>query len=98
MSKIYQYQTGLQLEFDTGYSVDNISSVVIKYTKPSGECGQWTAQKGSGNIIYKNDFVATDLDESGNWKFQPVITNTNSKTIPCEVVELRIYKPLTCDD
>lgn len=98
MSYIYQYQTGLRLEFDTDYSVANIASAIIKYEKPSGECGQWTAAIGSDTVIYKNGFLATDLDEKGLWKLQPVITNTDGKTIPCKIVEMRIYKALTCND
>ena len=96
LKKIYIGQTGLRLEFDTEYDVANIASATIRYQKADTDStkGTWAAQIGTGTVVYKDDFVADDLDTAGDWFMQPVITNTDGKTIPCKIVKVTVYEKI----
>lgn len=96
MSDIYQNQTSLRINFDTDFPVEEIDSVVIKVEKPSGACVEWAAQVGSGTTVFKSDFTATDLNESGRYVLQPIITDTNGKKLPCKEVTIFVKRSLRC--
>ena len=96
MSDIYQFQTNLRLNFDTDFPVENIDAVVLKVVKPSGACEDWDAQIGSGTTVFKNNFTASTLNEAGKYSLQPIITDTDGKELPCDIVFITVKRSLKC--
>ncbi len=70
MSQIYVAQTKLRLKADTGLdSTDHaaLTAQLIKFTKPDGTTGSFTATAGTAPYIYYDTINVTDLDQAGKW-------------------------------
>ena len=70
--------------FINGVAMSTGASSVIQAKKPSGTILDWTATVDNveGEVTY--DATALEIDESGPWILQPVVTlaGVPSKTIP----------------
>jgi len=67
----------VQLNLDLGIDVSGYSEFIIKYKKPDGTTGCWTAALCSSDnerIIYT--CVHGDLDISGDWLVQALVRDT----------------------
>ena len=85
MSQIYVNQTKLRLTADTGLdSTDHaaLTAQLIKYTKPDGTAGSFTATAGTAPFIYYDTVNTTDLDQAGNWKMWAYSTFTGGFVAP----------------
>lgn len=93
MSKIFLKQTALTITLDTGIDLTDATAAKIKYKKPNGKTGEWTAQidspATSGTISYA--VQAGDLDMKGDWKFWSHITFSDATVAPGEAVVQRVY-------
>lgn len=91
--RIYQYQTALSLRFNTMTSLSNVSTVTIKYIKPSASTAStFTGSTHSTTGWVKYDISSTgDLDEAGAWIFWPYITFTDTTVMPCNPIEVTVY-------
>lgn len=65
---IHVEDVGVQITLNTGIDLTTASNTVIKYIKPSGAVGEWTATTDGNNIQYTT--IEGDIDEEGNWIFQ----------------------------
>jgi len=98
MGKIYVGQTRLRITLETQADLTDADVFEIKYIKPSGTEGSWTAicdDLAKGEIYYEN-FVSTTLDEAGLWRFWAYVTWSGSsaaedESVPGEAFELQIY-------
>lgn len=68
---------GFAIFIDTGLDLSSASSVKIRYQKPGGDTGEWTAEDHieeiDGETVYGARYVTTDaadLDEEGTWTLQ----------------------------
>lgn len=93
MGKIYKGQTKLTIRLETEHDLTNAKTVLIKYTKPSGRHGEWTATVDNvtvGTISY-NPTTSDILNESGMWKIWSHVTFTDDLFAPGEPVNMPIY-------
>jgi hypothetical protein len=93
MGKIYVGQTALTIRLTTSIDLSTAKTVAIKYLKPSGETGTWTAtiySVATGVISYT---IASSsiLDESGVWTFWAFITFNDDTIALGEPVRKLIY-------
>jgi len=92
MGKIYVGQTALRIQLTTNIDVSS-ATTNIKYQKPDGTTGQWSAavlDKDRGIIFY--DVVdSTILDQEGEWIVWAHVTFSNGKVAAGEPVTLNIY-------
>lgn len=91
MSKIYKNQSSLEIELTT--SVDLTSATpVIKYIKPSGLTGQWTATiVTAATGVIKYDILSTEIDEVGSWRLWAYATFSDARSAPGEAVIMNVY-------
>lgn len=69
---IYVNDNPIRLRLNLGDNYDVGSDpVAIRYTKPDGTTGTWTATKQSANVVYY-DTADGDLDQAGKWMLQGV--------------------------
>lgn len=75
----------------------NVSSVVIRVKKPSGDIVEWTpstvtydAETEISTIEYET--VAGDLDEAGIYRVQPVVTMSDNDVWPLGVAVWKIVE------
>jgi hypothetical protein len=81
--------TGIEIILDVGTNIAASSSRKIKYRKPSGDSGSWTAiQKTSTSIAYTTT-ATTDLNEVGRWLLQAYVV-TPSWTLSGKIARLNV--------
>ena len=92
MGRIYNGQSKLRIRLDTSQDISG-ATAEIKYKKPSGNTGKWTAvvEDYTNGIIYY-DVVAGDVDESGKWKFWAYITFSGGLVAPGKVAVVNVYE------
>jgi hypothetical protein len=78
MGKIFIGQTDLTIQLKTFKNIANAQSVKIKYRKPNGILGEWTANivDATNGIIDFNAF-AGQVDIAGNWTIWAKIVDEN---------------------
>lgn len=89
MSKIYLLQSNLTISLNTGIALASVDVALIKYKKPNGTEGQWTATVVDSKIEY--NVAAGDLDQDGEWTVWAHITYANSKVSVGEPATLIVY-------
>lgn len=89
---IYVNQTALRLQLNTSIDLSDATSAVIKYIKPDGTTGSWTATISSavqGIIVY--DIQSNDLSQEGDYTIWAYITFTSGKTAPGRAQHIYVY-------
>jgi len=67
--KVYVGDVGTRIALDAGEDITTQTVLKIKYRKPDGTTGEWSASVEANNyaVYYTQD---GDLDTAGLWKFQ----------------------------
>lgn len=91
MGRIYKNQTALRISLDTKADLSTATAQVIKYKKPDGTSGQFTATNGGSGVIYYQVANSSDLDQAGRWSFWAYLTFTGGIVAPGEVVHIDVY-------
>ena len=93
MGRIYKGQSALTIRLTVGQDITSANPVLVKYKKPSGVEGSWTASIADateGTISYT--MADTDqIDEIGLWTFWAHVTFADGKVAPGEPVEKWVY-------
>jgi hypothetical protein len=90
MGKVYVGQTKLTIKLDTGSTLTNVTTALIKYIKPDRSTGQFTATVDDKEIYY--DIVSvSDIDAAGIWSFYAHITYNDGKIIIGEKSTITVY-------
>lgn len=93
MGKIYLNQNSLRIELETEVDINGATATLIKFEKPSGDTGEWSASvsdPGAGKIYY--DLTGTELDEIGNWMLWAHVTFSDTRHAPGEPTRLVVYE------
>ena len=69
---VFKDDIGTKLKFDIVVSIVGITLAKIKYEKPDGTAGFWTAITEADTYIYYIT-KSGDLDVGGKWTFQPYV-------------------------
>ena len=93
MSRIFRGQTALRITLKTYVGLDGIEGAVIKYRKPNGRTGEFTAavgDSGKGDIFH--ECIEGDLDVSGWWSIWAFVTFADGRTAAGETAKVYIWK------
>ncbi|MHC4398030.1 MAG: hypothetical protein ACYS1A_20495 [Planctomycetota bacterium] len=90
MAFIHDQDIGLKITLDCVIDISSATSRSIKYQKPGGTTGSWTAaEESTTEISYTT--TTGDIDESGVWIFQAYV-NKGAYKIRGEKVETEIQR------
>jgi len=73
IQKVYQNDIGTKIELDVDTSLDAATFATVKYSKPSGETGEWTAVIDTDDDVVYYVTESGDLDEVGGWWLQAYV-------------------------
>ena len=94
MGKVFVAQTGVKFILDTEVNITGATTRTIKYIKPDGTAGTWTAiEEGAaadGNISYTVTLI-TELNIAGRWIFWAYIVHSDSTVSYGEAEGYTIY-------
>lgn len=91
---IFNTQGYLSIKLDTGVNLSAVGAtdLAIKYKKPSGATGTWSASiTETTKLVY--NFTNTDLDEVGLWKAQAFF-KVSGKNALCDIVTFDVTQKL----
>lgn len=95
MSKIYAGQTDLTIQLTVNKDITGAQSTIIKYKKPTGVCGQWTAEVVDATTgIIKFKASEGEIDISGTWFAWANIVDSNGLLSIGEPAQFVVYKEL----
>ncbi len=92
MGKVYLNQSSLRIHLTTGVDITGAVTKKIKYVKPDGTAGEWTAQiddPTAGSIYY--DLSGTELDQTDTWTLWAWIEFSDNRTAPGEPVKMIVH-------
>ena len=93
MGKIFKGQTALRITLNTFTDLQDAVSAVIKYRKPNGTKGEFSAAVGDGakGVIF-HECIEGDIDVSGWWVFWAFITFGDCRTAAGEAAKVYIWQ------
>jgi len=93
MSRIFKGQDKINLVVSVSIDITGATTSLIKYIKPSGDTGSFTATVTdipTGELTY--DVQPDDLDQYGNWIFWAHITYSDDQVSVGEPTRIHVYK------
>ena len=93
MGKIFVKQTALRITLETFTDLEGVISAVIKYRKPNGKIGEFSAavsDTAKGFIFH--ECIEGDIDVSGWWVFWAFITFSDGRTAAGEAAKVYIWQ------
>jgi hypothetical protein len=91
--KIYKGQSALRIVIKTFSDLTDIQSAVIKFKKPNGILGSFSAGVSdieNGIIFY--ECIENDIDKSGWWTFWVFITYEDGRTAAGEASKIFVWR------
>jgi hypothetical protein len=93
LDKVYAGDVGTKIRLDSGSNISAATTLKIKYKKPDGSTGEWTAVlEGTTQAYYITQ--VNDLDQRGKWELQLFVV-LPTWTGHGETCELQIYRRLS---
>ena len=92
MGNIFKGQTKLQIKLTVEQDITEAIQTVIRYKKPSGARGEWTAtpaDPATGLLKYEPASSAT-LDECGQWTIWAYVQFSDGRTAAGEPVTMQV--------
>jgi len=92
MGKVFVGQSALRITVKTFVDLEGIASVFIKYRKPNGKYGEFTAAVGDEEkgIIF-HECIEGEIDVSGWWAFWAFVTFADGRTAAGETAKVFIW-------
>jgi hypothetical protein len=93
MGKIFKGQTALRLTLKTFTDLEGIENAVIKYRKPNGKTGEFSAAVGDSTkgVIF-HECIEGELDLSGWWVFWAFVTFADGRTAAGEAAKVYVWQ------
>jgi hypothetical protein len=95
MTLVYQNAIGIDLAVATSYNLTGYSTISLIITKPSGT--KLTKNPSVTSVALgtlKYETISGDLDESGQYKIQAIVTYGDGDVIKGEIDTFEVYIPL----
>jgi hypothetical protein len=92
MGRIFKGQSALRITLKTFTDLDGIENAVIKYRKPNGVDGEFSA--GVSNIaegVIFHECIEGEIDVSGWWSFWAFITFADGRTAAGEAAKVYVW-------
>ena len=92
MGRIFVKQTALRITVKTFTDLEGIEAAAIKYRKPNGKTGEFTAAVGdmTKGVIF-HECIEGDIDLSGWWAFWAFITFDDGRTAAGEAAKVYVW-------
>ena len=93
MGKIFSGQTALRIKLKTFCDLSDILSVAIRYQKPDGKRGEFSAgvsNQDEGVILH--ECIEGEIDASGWWYFWAFITFSDGRTAAGETSKVYVWR------
>ena len=92
MGKVFVKQTALRITLKTFTDLEGIISAVIRFRKPNGKTGEFSAAVGdmTKGVIF-HECIEGDIDVSGWWSFWAFITFTDGRTAAGEAAKVFVW-------
>jgi len=92
MGKVFKGQSALRILVKTFCDLEGIEKAVIKYRKPDGCTGEFSAGvKDTDKGIIFHECTEGEIDVSGWWTFWAFVTFGDGRTAPGEVAKVYIW-------
>ena len=93
MGKIFKGQSALRITLRTFTDLEDVMSAVIRFVKPNGKRGEFTAAVGDAakGVIF-HEVIEGEIDISGWWSFWAFITSADGRTAAGETAKVYIWK------
>jgi hypothetical protein len=93
MNRLYKGQSALRITLKTFTDLEGIISAVIRYIKPNGSTGEFTAGVSDTvkGIIF-HECIEGEIDMSGWWALWAFITFADGRTAAGETAKLFIWQ------
>jgi hypothetical protein len=93
MGKIFKRQSALRLTLRTFTDLEDVLSAVIRFKKPNGKIGEFTAAVGDveRGVIF-HEVIEGEIDISGWWSFWAFITFTDGRTAAGEAAKVYVWQ------
>jgi len=93
MGKIFVDQSALRLTLKTFIDLEGIISAVIKYRKPDGVTGEFSAAVAdTANGVIIHECIEGELDVGGWWDFWAFITFEDGRTAAGEAAKVYVWQ------
>jgi hypothetical protein len=92
MGKIYKGQSALRIVLKTYINLDGIGGAVIKFRKPNGKQGEFSAgvSDAAQGVIF-HECIEGDIDISGWWVFWAFVTFADGRTAAGEAAKVYVW-------
>jgi len=93
MGKIFVSQSALRITLKTFVDLEGVISAVIKYCKPDGSKGEFSAavsDTAKGIIIH--EVIEGEIDVSGWWFFWAFVTFADGRTAAGEAAKVYVWQ------
>lgn len=93
MGKIYNGQSALRITVKTFTDLEGISSAVIRFCKPDGKTGEFSASVSDAvNGVIFHEVLEGEIDVSGWWSFWAFITFEDGRTAAGEAAKVYVWQ------
>jgi hypothetical protein len=92
MAHIFKGQSALRITLKTFTDLEGVISAVIKYLKPNGKTGEFTAAVGDmeKGVIF-HECIEGEIDVSGWWAFWAFVTFADGRTAAGETAKVYVW-------
>jgi hypothetical protein len=93
MRRIYKGQSALRITVKTFTDLEGIEGAVIRYRKPGGSCGEFSAGVGdmAKGVIF-HEVIEGEIDKAGWWVFWAFITFADGRTAAGEAAKVFVWQ------
>jgi hypothetical protein len=93
MGKIFVKQSALRIVLKTFCDLEGVLSTAIRYLKPNGKSGEFTAAVGDPvkGLIF-HECIEGEIDVSGWWSFWAFVTFADGRTAAGEAAKVFVWQ------
>ncbi len=91
--KIFRGQSALRITLKTYCDLEGIEKAAIKYRKPDGKNGEFSAAVGDiANGVIFHEIIEGEINASGWWAFWAFITFADGRTATGEAARVYVWQ------
>ena len=91
--KIFRGQTALRIMVKTFCNLEGVLSAVIRYKKPNGKTGAFSAAvKDKAKGVISHEVIEGEIDVSGWWMFWAFVTFEDGRTAAGEAAKVFVWE------
>ena len=91
--RVFKDQSALRITLKTFIDLEGIKNAVIRYRKPNGKYGEFSAAVGdTANGVIFHECIERDMDISGWWSFWAFVTFADGRTAAGQTAKVYIWR------